>query len=518
MTTPSTLENELLALSIVRDYRFDNAIGDDLIDYGNGASLADLVSDGTGGTAGIAGQTTYEDDNFAIDMATTRRYTQLSFGVEEITLPSGAIFANFKMNSGWDTSRMTIFGFGGSGGGITWRLEIFNRELNVTVRDGTGPDQITWTADSNPIGSGDTDWHTVLVSQPGDGTGVDFYIDGVAVPVTTTTLGTFGNDDWFDTIAALDACRHCVGAWPGTGFGNPFDGTLARITITGSAVANSAQAMRIHQATSAQNNTYSEINSVSGGPEHWWRFTNGGNRIDDQGTATRRHLTELSTTEGAFNGTYQAEANPAGDGFGMQFNGQGGMVDTSSALALAGSLGTIVVAFRTDGGTLLNSDRIASLFGGNNRLELGITSSGYPQYRINDGASDENLWELQSAIDDDLVHTLAVSPASGAGTTPILFLDGLDVSGSLVHTDTDPVDNDLWWDDFIEQAAVGYKGDANNSSVDGVIVYEVVIFDGNLTSSQVRTVHNALLGIMSLNFSSKTVRRNNRRVYSANLL
>ena len=95
MTTPTTLQHYLIQLGEIRQWNFDQAVGDDLIDVILGVDGdADLTAEGSGGTS-VVGPSPFADENLAIDLDATRYYRDIA-GSAEITLPNGCIFATFK--------------------------------------------------------------------------------------------------------------------------------------------------------------------------------------------------------------------------------------------------------------------------------------------------------------------------------------------------------------------------------------------------------------------------------------
>lgn len=259
---------------------------------------------------------------------------------------------------------------------------------------------------------------------------------------------------------------------------------------------------------------YDTINAVGAGPAHWYRFSDVSDGVTDEGQGTARNLSEQSAG-GAFNWTYQAEANPAGDGYGMEHGGQGGLL--SSPLGLTAARGAICLVFRTTAiDTAANLNYMAGTWAGFDvyyNVLGAFTGTGNPlALWQNNTTSLDYVHVAATNLRDNEPHSLIYIPPSTTSGTSHLYVDGVAaVSPTLVEAGT-PVDNNVWWDSYGEQVAVGYRGAVNDAPNDDVVIYEVAMWDELLTAGNVLTIHNALMGITS--FSNKTIRRRNRKLFA----
>ncbi len=248
-------------------------------------------------------------------------------------------------------------------------------------------------------------------------------------------------------------------------------------------------------------------------PVHWWRFGDASTSITNEGSASEA-LTEIDS----FNGTYQAEAGPV-SGSGMEFNGTGGLTTTDLSSSLVSSGGTMTWCFRTNGTPNTTLFHVGWYEGTDNRYNsIALNASGLPNYKLQDAANDDENWTADSSADlrDGLVHTITIQPAVGTGSTPTMYIDG--VSATLTHTSGDDgVNNNYWWQNYLAPLmAIGIRGGANTFDLDNIIMYELALFGTVLSASDALAVHVAMTS-PTVSYSTKTIRRHGRRLYSANI-
>lgn len=223
----------ITALAPERDYQFSMSTSSvALVDSGSDA--VNLPAFGDSGTFGrIAGPTVYEGD-FALPCEESGNFREWvgTAGVDEILHSAGTLVVAFRMRSGWQAAgNCPIFGYGNTGGGVSYLCYLTpTGQVYVRAFNGGGVNEIGYVTAANTITDTDTDWHLLIVRQPDDGTGWDFYLDGSAVSTTKTLVGAATNDWWFSDISALASCRLSVAQF-NNGGGN-FSGDLSRIVIT----------------------------------------------------------------------------------------------------------------------------------------------------------------------------------------------------------------------------------------------------------------------------------------------
>lgn len=263
---------------------------------------------------------------------------------------------------------------------------------------------------------------------------------------------------------------------------------------------------------------YDTINGKGSSPKAWWRFSDASGGVTNEGSDAAGDLSEYSVS-GTFNGTYRYEANPAGDGWGILLNGQGGLRSTGLTDDFDEVRGTYFIMFRSQG-TVTNP---TWLFGSFRSFDidynrLGINGNGRGSYRVQDAGGDDISWA--GPVDQDLldgaVHTLAVTNGSGPTDVPKIYVDGAEVSADWVFSGSN-VDYDHWPGvDYIEDWAVGYRGGVNTSPVGGIVIYEALAYDEAtpLTDQDIEDIHIALGGSQPNPFGTKSIRRTNRRIFA----
>ena len=501
------------------DYTFEGTASATLTDQ---AFTNDLTAGGSGGTGSQTGPTTYEADN-GIDLEATR-YWSSGYGTQEISDATGAMLFSCRVNTG-ASGALRLYSFGNSGGAyelyVRVNMGVGENRVQVGVGDGIAVRAMLWESPVDSIAE-DTDY-LIIVSQPGDGTGVDIWINGAAQTISETVTGAGSSDDWFDYIAPLSTIRHMIGAGASSTPNQHFDGIIYRAALN-MTVPTTQNVADLYAAWDTPQTVYDQIFPIAA-PEHWYRFSDASGGVTDEGYAGS--LKDLSQIDdgGAANMTYQAEANPYGDGYGVKFNGQGGF--TSAHLGISGSTGTMIGVFRTTG-THVGGGWLFGLWDSfdDDYIRFGPnTSNGYPIYSIQDGGADDEYWvDLTGAVDDDAVHSVAITKPASTTATPIMHVDGVNQTSGLTHSGDDNVDNDWWWDDsgFSEKVAVGVRGGVvNNTQAEEIVAYEFLIFNTALTDQEIADIHVILTnagGVLpAITFSTKTIRRVGRRLFSANV-
>lgn len=271
-------------------------------------------------------------------------------------------------------------------------------------------------------------------------------------------------------------------------------------------------------------------NRSPSGPRHWYRFSDVSGGVTDEGYASSsRDLAEHTSSAlgSPFNWTYRAEANPRGDGFGMLANGQGGLLSAALGMTQAQAEGLMMIHFRfTSPAGPASSAFMVGTFASFDKFynRIATDGAGNIYYLIQDAGADDEIWRVNETdytgnVVDNQNHTIAVAPASNPTGKPRIYIDGLRMSDAeLDHiTGDDNVDNDLWWIDYGEALAVGYRGGVNKEPVTDTVYYDVLLWDEELTDANVADIHTALAGTPApTGFSSKTVRRAMlRRLFSA---
>jgi hypothetical protein len=285
---------------------------------------------------------------------------------------------------------------------------------------------------------------------------------------------------------------------------------------------------------------YDTIDALT--PTAWWRFGATAAPTPDEGTGNsstqNRQLTETSTGQGgvlaAFNWTYQYEANPLGDGYGMLANGGGGLFTSRDAFNDGTTADfTMLAHYRSTVGT---DNGTANYMAGTFKTYLApptytTTATAYTRIYLDGGElgfstqyndATFKTWETSGtgSIDlwDQQPHTICVvNPTGTSGTLPTMYIDGvlqtvtLTASGSSIGDNYGPAMNYP-----NHNTGIGYNG-ANSppNEIDEIVFYDVIYFQEHLTQQEVENVHVALGGTASAssNFQPKTIRRRGRRLF-----
>lgn len=258
---------------------------------------------------------------------------------------------------------------------------------------------------------------------------------------------------------------------------------------------------------------FDTINAINTGPEHWWRFSVASGSVPDEGQATARVLNPEIGNSGAFNGTYQFDVNPFGDGFGIRFNGQGGL--QAAGTGLTSARGTMFIVYRTVGNPTTEQAQFGFRVGSDqDYVDISSDDIGRIQYRIQDGPqnTDAELFFGGTGQNDSAVHSMAVSPGPNATTAPDVWMNG--VTLSVTHAGDGALADNYWWDSFVELINVGMRGGVLDLEVSNMVAYEFLLWDTVLTAQQISDVHDVLttLGPSAL---IKHQRRRGRRLFDA---
>ncbi len=260
---------------------------------------------------------------------------------------------------------------------------------------------------------------------------------------------------------------------------------------------------------------YDTINGISGGPEVWWRMNGTGPGIPNEGTTgSSNDLTE--TGSGSFEGTYRAETDPRGDGWGVEFNGGSGRGLQSPGTGL-NSRGTMFALWRTNSSFSATVFNVGFFNGFDvNYCSVRIDGLGRIEYWIQDGAADDEIWTVVDTVvdmTDQQPHSVAIIPPATTTGTPLIYIDAqLVAGGDLIFSGDDNVNNDHWWNDFNESWSIGRRGSVGGNIPTGLIIYEVIGWDDVLTQQQIQDAHDILT--RTAVFANKTIRRRGRRTFS----
>lgn len=269
---------------------------------------------------------------------------------------------------------------------------------------------------------------------------------------------------------------------------------------------------------------YDTVNGITGGaPKNWWRFSDASGGVTGEGSVSSRDLAETSAgTLGTFNWTYQYEANPVGDGYGMLHGGAGGLIESSDVfLGGTGTEFTMMAFYRT---TAASAHANAQFFGGyfqgtdTDYCRMFADDTGV-WYATQDGTSDDRIWKTTDTAGKDLFdqqpHSICVvSPTGTSGTLPTIYIDGIALTGVAITYQNGTV-NDNWSpvSDFNPDMAVGFRGGSNASPADEIVYYEWIGYDHHLSAAEVLQVHEAIGGTKASNFGPKTIRRRGRQAF-----
>lgn len=250
---------------------------------------------------------------------------------------------------------------------------------------------------------------------------------------------------------------------------------------------------------------YATVNAISGGPTLWHRYSSPSAPVPNEGTATvddNDFLEEDGTLLGTFNATYQFEANPFGDGFGMRFNGGGGLGRDAATKPL-NPRGTMMVVFRSDGVPVSPNALLAFHFGfDNDVIRIGLDGDGFPFYLMQTNSSNRQFWRLDgTSLDDDAVHSIMVVTAPDAVSDPVFYVDGVDISSSLAFTPDSTIDNNAWASQFdigsgasrVDLTTAQDPGRIRNP-MGNVVMYESLVFDDVVGPADALVIHDLLTG------------------------
>jgi hypothetical protein len=514
MTLANSLYNVIADMSPERDYHFDEAAAATLLDHGS--DLEHMNDFGTGITV-TDGPNVYENSSVQAKNGNGTGYYR---DLTEITHATGSIILIFRMDSGYNTGTAQVACAQGNSGGAQgiW-VGLNNGKPYMNVQNGGGVNQASMTA-TNSIA--DTDWHILVVNQPGDAGGFKMYLDNVDITTTMSTIGTFGNDEWFDTIAALGAQRFNVLRYSDDSAG-PFEGDVAQLVVQTHQVTAGERTAMTAALTTLEPYT-SVTQSAASYPNIWWRFNPASGSIPNDPAAEAVTATlDAHNAPDALNATYRFEASPTGesDEFGLRFNGAGGFNEgnQSDAITSAGPH-TYVISFRSDGPIPTNDGLyILNSFSGFDLAmhRIALENDGTVSVKMQNSSTQDEWWTAAGVdVLDDNVHTIIWVTAAADPGDPIVYVDGVaeTLSG---HVD-DNVPDDYNLGDYDQDWAVGYRGGVNGNQADDLIVYDVIVYDGVPSAGEALTIHKALTGTLGeLTFSTKTIRRTGRRIYSANL-
>ena len=270
---------------------------------------------------------------------------------------------------------------------------------------------------------------------------------------------------------------------------------------------------------------YDTVNGITAGaPLHWWRFSDASGGVTGEGSIASRDLGETSAAGlGTFNWTYQYEANPVGDGYGMLAGGQGGLIESADVWSGSVSQDFSMMAMwrSTTSSAHANSAWFGGYFNGNdvNYCRMMVTAYGI-YYAIQDASSDDRIWRQEnppSGIDlfDQQPHTICVTnPTGTSGTLPTIYIDGIALTGVSIDYDVGTINDDHSpITDFSGDTAIGFRGGNNSGPVGDIVYYEWMGFDHHLSASEVLQIHEALGGNKVSNFQPKTIRRRGRRLF-----
>jgi hypothetical protein len=513
MTLANSLYNVIADMSPERDYHFDEAATATLLDHG---SDLEHMNDFGGGHTVADGPNMYENANVQSKNGNGTGYYR---DLTEITHASGSIILVFRMDSGYnDATAQVACAQGNSGGAQGIWVGLNNGKPYMNIQNGGGVNQASMTAADSIT---DTDWHILVVNQPGDAGGFKMYLDNVDITTSMSTLGTFGNDEWFDTIAALGTQRFNVLIYSNDSAG-PFEGDVAQLVVqTHQVTADERTAMTAALTTLEP---YSSITGTTASyPNIWWRFNpaSGSIPVDPAADAATATL-DAHNAPDALNATYRFEASPTGetDEYGLRFNGSGGFLETGASDAPGAGPHTYVISFRSDG-AIPTGDGLAILnsFAGvdTSMHRIALNDDGTVSVHIQNASTQKEFWNVTGVnVLDDAVHTIIWVTAASDPADPIVYVDGVAETLSGHVDDSVPDDYDLG--DYSESWAVGYMGGQNGNQADDIVVYDVLLYDGAPSAGEALTIHKALTGTLNeLTFSTKTIRRTGRRIYSANL-
>jgi len=247
---------------------------------------------------------------------------------------------------------------------------------------------------------------------------------------------------------------------------------------------------------------YDTINAIGNGPREWWRYNEASGNIPNEGnSAEARALQPVQS----FNGTYQVETGPDGDGFGLEFNGVGflqsvGPINNVNAYA---SRGTVMHVLRHKG--VPNKDDYHLVFStGVDQSELYLSAHRdgiileFKQTPFTNGEAtftDNSFFGMD--FRDELAHSMTYVVGPDASTEGILYGDGLG-EVTIVNPDHVPDIPDNWWLNSMPGAFfnAGRRGTGSGLALDNIVIYETLVWDEVLTQAQVIEAHNALvLGI-----------------------
>lgn len=252
-------------------------------------------------------------------------------------------------------------------------------------------------------------------------------------------------------------------------------------------------------------------------PACWWRFSGASGGVLNEGSKSSNNLAEFTAgAVGAFTWDYQYETAPDGVSSSMRANGSGGLYGSPTGLSSA--QGTVILHARKEAGGSLGRF-IAGFWDGFDvdYVDVGLDFGGSGEFvvSVQDAGTDDESWITDDGFDgeDLLPHTYAIVNPADSISDYTVYIDG--VAKTVVHSAEDGVDNNHWWDDFLEEWAVGYRGGVDTGPKSGWIYYDLLAFESALTAEQILDVHRALGG--GTVFSTKTIRRRNRRLFSANI-
>jgi hypothetical protein len=215
-------------LSLLHDWALDEASPDANLD--SGSDTAAHLIPGGGATYEQAGDVSYETDEAmgfdgtsganTINTTTTWNYT------------SGAMI--FVFNSTGDFNDV-LFGYGNSGTTQNfWFRPTTLGRFQVFMQD-TGSNDLSVISDQTAgVDFFDGNYHFVIVNQPGDGTGMDFIINGVPGGISSSSYtGSKDADSWYHDAPADG--RVTLGATPDGANAN-WLGDVSRVAMATSVV------------------------------------------------------------------------------------------------------------------------------------------------------------------------------------------------------------------------------------------------------------------------------------------
>jgi hypothetical protein len=263
---------------------------------------------------------------------------------------------------------------------------------------------------------------------------------------------------------------------------------------------------------------YDTLNAIGSGPALWYRFSDASGGVTNEGSlGAGENLIEANGDTGTFNWTYEYEDSPAeGAGKGMLAGGQGGLKSGNTGLT---AKGTMVYVYRTNGTPGSSQHQVSFYDGGDAEgIQLAVDNAGRLRYRIQDAGADDEGWVSGAATyADNKPHSFIVSPGiTGSNSQPQIFVDGVLEAFSHEEDTTggpDTVPNDFWWDLMTESLSVGLRDSFGDFEASNLVFYEVMAYNDIVDADEAADIHRLLARDLG-DFSNKTIRRRNRRIFN----